>query len=82
MFQLTSINIESLLASLSSDQLNDLAKSVDKHEAQGLIDTVIKSYSKFVQEMSKLKDTWQTMNEQYFQKSLLKPRGRTFKSHF
>ena len=64
MIELTSINIESWLSSLSSDQLNDLAKSVDKHEAQGLIDTVIKSYSNFVQEMSKLKDTWQTMNEQ------------------
>ena len=63
MFELTSVNIESRLASLSSDQLNDLAKSVDKHEAQGLHDTVIKAYSSFVREMSKLKDTWQTMNE-------------------
>ena len=64
MFQLTSINIESLLASLSSDQLNDLAKSVDKHEAQGIIGTVIKAYSSFAKEVRQLKDTWQTINEQ------------------
>ena len=64
MFELTSVNITGWLASLSSDQLNDLAKAVDKHEAQGLIDTVIKACSSFVKEMKHLKDTWQTINEQ------------------
>ena len=34
MLELTSINIESWLASLSSDQLNDLANAVDTNEAQ------------------------------------------------
>ena len=63
-FELTSVNVESWLSSLSSDQLSDLAKTVDKHEAQGLGDTAIKAYSIFIMEMNKLKDTWQTMNEQ------------------
>ena len=64
MFELTSINIESWLSSLSSDKLNDLANAVDKYENLGLSDTVLKSYSNFVQEMEKLKDTWQTTNKQ------------------
>ena len=34
MLELTSINIESWLASLSSDHLNELAKAVDTNEAQ------------------------------------------------
>jgi hypothetical protein len=34
MLGLTSIDVESWLASLSPDQLNDLAKVVDTHEAQ------------------------------------------------
>ena len=63
MFELTSINIESWLASLSSDQLNDLANAVDTHEARGLSDTTVRAYSNFVIEMGRLKDTWQTMNE-------------------
>ena len=64
MLELTSINIESWLASLSRNQLNDLAKSVDKHEAQGLSDFAVKTYSNFVIEMGRLKDIWQTINEQ------------------
>ena len=63
MFELTSINIEAWLASLSSDQLNDLSKTVDTHETRGLGDTAVRVYSSFVLEMGKLKDTWQTMNE-------------------
>ena len=63
MFELTSVNIESWLASLSSDQLSDLAKTVDTHEARGLEDTAVRAYSSFIMEMNKLKDTWQTMNE-------------------
>ena len=92
MFELTSINIESWLSSLSSDQLNDLAKSVDKYENTGLNDTIIKAYSSFVREMSKLQDTWQTINEQWiskvasnqraYQKSLLVPSDTPTKSHF
>ena len=64
MFELTSVNIESWLASLSSDQLNDLAKTVDKHEAQGQSDFAVKSYSNLVLEMRRLKDIWQTIKEQ------------------
>ena len=61
MFELTSIHIESWLASLSSDQLNDLAKSIDKHEAVGLSDVAIKTYGNFVIEMGRLKVIWQTI---------------------
>jgi hypothetical protein len=33
--ELTSINVESWLASLSADQLNELSKAVDANEARG-----------------------------------------------
>ena len=75
MFELTSVNIESWLVSLSSDQLNDLSNAVDKYENMGLNDTIIKSYSSFIQEMRKLKDTWQTINEQWISKVASKPKG-------
>ena len=51
MFALT-VNIESWLASLSSDQLYDLSNAVDKYENMGLNDTIVKAYSSFVREMS------------------------------
>ena len=63
MFELTSINIEAWLGSLSSDQLNDLVKMVDTLEARGLSDQCIKSYSSFIVQMYRLKDTWPKMNE-------------------
>ena len=50
MFELTSINIEAWLSSLSSDQLNDLAKAVDSQEAQKTLMLFIK--------LKNMKITW------------------------
>ena len=63
MLELTSVSIESWPASLSSDQLSDLAKAVDKHEDRGLGGTAVRAYSFFATETRRLKDTWQTINE-------------------
>ena len=50
MFELTSINIEAWLSSLSIDQLNDLAKAVDSQEAQKTLMLFIK--------LKNMKITW------------------------
>ena len=75
LFELTSVNIGSWLASLSTDQLNDLPNAVDKCENMGLNDTIIKACSSFIQEMRRLKDTLQTINEQWVSKVASKPKG-------
>ena len=56
MFELTAVNIEAWLGTLSSSQLNDLSDTVDKYENMGLNDTIIKAYSVYIQEMRNLKD--------------------------
>ena len=62
--QLTAIDIEGWLSSLSSEELNRLVSIVDKHESQGLSDTSIEAYSEFSQQMAQLKDTGQTIDAQ------------------
>ena len=56
MFELTSVNIEAWLSTLSTSQLNDLSDTVDKYENMGLNDTIVKAYSGYIQEMRNLKD--------------------------
>ena len=68
--QLTSIDIGRWLSSLSSEELDRMIPIVDKHESQGLSDTSIKAYGELIQQIAQLKDTWQTIDEQYFLKSL------------
>ena len=74
MFELTSVNIEAWLGTLSNRQLNDLSDTVDKYENMGLNDTIVKAYSVYIQEMRNLKDTGTNNNlTTTHKKSLLVP---------
>ena len=83
MFELTAVNIEAWLGTLSSRQLNDLSDTVDKYENMGLNDTIVKAYSVYIQEMRNLKDTGTNNNlTTTHQKSLLVALHTPTKSHF
>ena len=94
MFELTAVNIEAWLGTLSSSQLNDLSDTVDKYENMGLNDTIVKAYSGYIQEMRNLKDpgtnnNLSTTHQKSFLMTLHTPQKVTFggiahptKSHF